>query len=82
MAPFGEAEAKRHQAAWASHLKSPVEVTNSIGMKFVLIPVGEFLMGSPELEEGRKDDEQLHRVRITKPFYPGVYEVTQCSTNK
>ncbi len=46
-------------------------------MKFVLIPAGEFLMGSPESEEYREDDEQQHRVRITKPFYLGVHEVTQ-----
>ena len=41
-------------------------------MKLVLIPPGEFQMGSPE-----EDNEYPHRVRITKPFYLGVYEVTQ-----
>jgi formylglycine-generating enzyme required for sulfatase activity len=54
------------------------EITNSIGMKLVLIPAGEFQMGSPESEQGRDDDEgPVHRVRITKPFYLGQYEVTQ-----
>ncbi len=52
-------------------------ITNSIGMKLALVPAGEFLMGSPEGEENRGDDEQQHRVRITQPFYLGVYEVTQ-----
>ena len=52
-------------------------ITNSIGMKLVLIPAGEFLMGSPEGEAEREDDEYQHRVRITKSFYLGVYEVTQ-----
>ena len=52
-------------------------IENSIGMKLVLIPPGEFLMGSPEIEPDRRDDEHQHRVRITKPFYLGVYEVTQ-----
>lgn len=53
-------------------------ITNSIGMKLKLIPSGEFLMGSPESEEARDSDEgPQHRVRITKPFYLGVYEVTQ-----
>ena len=57
----------------------PLEViTNSIGMKLALIPAGEFLMGSPETEEGRRDDEgPQHIVRITQPFYLGVYPVTQ-----
>jgi formylglycine-generating enzyme required for sulfatase activity len=51
-------------------------ITNSIGMKLALIPAGEFLMGSPQGESGQGDDEKQHRVRITKPFYLGVYEVT------
>jgi formylglycine-generating enzyme required for sulfatase activity len=55
----------------------PVETVNSIGMKLALIPPGQFLMGSPEFEEGRQSNEMLHQVRITKPFYLGVYEVTQ-----
>ncbi|MGE0755707.1 MAG: caspase family protein, partial [Pirellulaceae bacterium] len=52
-------------------------LTNSIGMKLALIPAGEFRMGSPENEEERFSGEYQHRVRITKPFYLGVYEVTQ-----
>ena len=43
-------QAKAHQAAWAEHLGVPVEYTNSIGMKFVLIPPGEFTMGSTPAE--------------------------------
>mgnify|MGYP003335685910 CR=1 FL=1 len=52
-------------------------VENSIGMKFVLIPKGTFLMGSPPDEEGREDDEPQHEVTITRDFHLGVYEVTQ-----
>jgi len=55
-----------------------VEVTNSIGMKFRLIPAGEFWMGAvPGDDEANDDESPRHRVEITKPFYLGVYEVTQ-----
>ncbi len=50
VAPFDAAQAKKHQQAWADYLGVPVEVTNSIGMKLVLIPPGEFDMGSTEEE--------------------------------
>ena len=47
-------------------------------MKLVRIPPGEFLMGAPESEASSSEDERpQHRVRITKPFHMGVYEVTQ-----
>jgi sulfatase modifying factor 1 len=53
-------------------------VTNSIGMKLTLIKAGEFLMGSPEDDKDASDDEKpQHRVRITRPFYLGVHEVTR-----
>ena len=53
-------------------------ITNSIGMKLVLIPAGEFLMGSPDSDKDAQDDEKpQHRVRITRPFYLGATEVTQ-----
>jgi len=95
VAPFDATQAKEHQAAWARHLGVPVEMTNSIGMKMVLIPPGEFEMGATEaeiaqrLERAKAANEPgwyidhltyetpQHRVRITKPFYLGLYEVTQ-----
>jgi formylglycine-generating enzyme required for sulfatase activity len=52
-------------------------ITNSIGMKLVLIPAGKFLMGSPEKEAERHPGEVQHEVEITRPFYMGAYEVTQ-----
>jgi formylglycine-generating enzyme required for sulfatase activity/serine/threonine protein kinase len=55
----------------------PTVVKNSIGMWFAYIPAGEFLMGSPEGELDRDDDEYQHRVCITEPIYMGVFEVTQ-----
>ncbi len=49
-----------------------------LGVKFVLIPAGTFMMGSPEDEEGRWDTgERLHHVTISKPFYMQITQVTQ-----
>ncbi len=50
---------------------------NRIGMRFVKILPGTFLMGSPASEKGRERDEKLHRVKLTKGFYISVTEVTQ-----
>ncbi len=58
-------------------------LTNSIGMKFVRIPAGEFLMGAPDSAKyAEKNERPQHRVRITKPFAPGVYEVTRLEFQK
>jgi formylglycine-generating enzyme required for sulfatase activity/serine/threonine protein kinase len=92
MAPFESQQAKDHQTAWASYLGTKVETINSAGMPMILIPPGEFLMGStnaqvqPEVDGaantdankiGRKEVEQpQHRVAITKPFRIGATEVT------
>ncbi len=92
IAPFDAAAAKAHQEAWAKHLGVPVEYTNSLGMKFRLIPPGEFTMGSTaeEIAAALKDvggDKYLqkciqseapqHKVILTQPIYLGVNEVTQ-----
>lgn len=70
---------------------APHVVSNVIGMQFILIPAGEFMMGSeeapevlaaayPQLERARfldlADEAPVHRVRITRPFYLGQHEVT------
>ena len=64
------------QKAAAKEAGVPVAFENAIGMRFVLIPAGTFLMGSPATEEGRDGDEVQHEVVLTKPFYLGVTEVT------
>jgi formylglycine-generating enzyme required for sulfatase activity len=46
-------------------------------MTFSWIPPGTFLMGSPPDEQGRSQDEVLHRVTIPKGFRMGVHPVTQ-----
>jgi formylglycine-generating enzyme required for sulfatase activity len=56
---------------------------NRIGMEFILIPAGEFQMGSNDKdasddeEPAHGDEKPVHTVRITQPFYLGKYEVTQ-----
>jgi formylglycine-generating enzyme required for sulfatase activity len=67
-------------------------LTNSIGMKLVLIPAGEFMMGSTAeeiawaVEKGKGDGSQpndclgetpRHPVKISQPFYMSMYPVTQ-----
>src|SRR5690349_9861473 len=66
----------------------PKSITNSLGMKLVLVPAGEFKMGADEpkadtmrafpfFDPSILDREwPSHKVRITKPFYMGAYEVT------
>src|SRR5262249_5580065 len=52
--------------------------TNSIGMRFAWCPPGTFHMGSPEDEVDRDDNEgPRHAVTISRPFFLGVYPVTQ-----
>lgn len=46
-------------------------------MEMIYCGPGEFLMGSPPGEEDRWSDEALHRVKLTKGFWLGKYEVTQ-----
>jgi formylglycine-generating enzyme len=70
---------------------APQTISNSLGMQFVLIPSGEFMMGSDEpvevlakdfplLEQKRfaelVDETPVHKVQISKPFYLGQHEVT------
>ena len=58
-------------------LEAEVWTVPGIDLKMKRIPAGTFTMGSPKEEEYRRDDEVQHEVRISKPFYMGVYEVTQ-----
>jgi formylglycine-generating enzyme required for sulfatase activity len=53
---------------------------NSIGITFNLIPSGEFMMGcSPD--DSQCDEHEIsqpqHKVKITKPFFMGITEITQ-----
>jgi formylglycine-generating enzyme required for sulfatase activity len=73
-------------ALFAAHLVAPgpadffIEPTT--GMVLVAIRPGSFMMGSPEDEPGRNDDEVRHRVIISRLFYMGQHEVTQAEWTK
>jgi hypothetical protein len=55
----------------------PEIITTQVGqIKLKRVPAGTFLMGSPA-GEGSNDEHPQHEVRISRPFYLGVYEVTQ-----
>jgi formylglycine-generating enzyme required for sulfatase activity len=77
----GAAEIKRVRQAWAKYLgrgeEEEIDLGGGVKLKLVLIPPGKFLMGSPEDEKDREENEELHEVEITRPFYLGAYEVTQ-----
>jgi len=49
---------------------------NSLGMEFVLIPAGTFVMGSPPDEPYRNANEVQHQVTMSEPFYMQTTEVT------
>ncbi len=56
----------------------PENFINSAEMEFILVPPGEFDMGSSMREKRRKLWESpVHRVKLEKPFYLGKYPVIQ-----
>ena len=55
----------------------PEFLTTRVGqIKLKQIPAGTFLMGSPD-GEGDADEHPQREIRISRPFYLGIYEVTQ-----
>ena len=79
--PFNAGEALRRRNTTANQLGIRTELNVDLGggvtMTFVLIPAGEFMMGSPDDEPGRFSDERLHRARVMNPFYMATTEVTR-----
>jgi len=72
------AKVSKEQIAEAKKLGVPVAFENSVGMKFVLAPSGQFMMGSAEDEVGRYPVEgPQHKVTIGKAFYVSIHQTTQ-----
>jgi formylglycine-generating enzyme required for sulfatase activity len=46
-------------------------------MELVLIAAGDFVAGSPQTEPGHQPDETLYPVRVARPFYMSIHEVTR-----
>jgi formylglycine-generating enzyme len=76
------------QIVAARAIGKPVAFENSVGMRFVLIPAGEFMMGGKftPAETAKKyggkaahyaGEHPRRKVKISKPFYMGVFELTQ-----
>jgi len=82
-------------SARAGQMPTTREFTNSIGMKFVRIEAGTFMMGINQRKlpkeltgkfkyrtDGDADEQPLHEVAISKPFYMGICEVTNIEYEK
>ncbi len=54
-----------------------IDLSGGVNLEMVLIPSGTFMMGSPDKEKFRFENEAQHEVTISKPFYMGIYQVTQ-----
>ena len=88
--PASEAVVQQTQREWAKHLGVEISQQNSIGMTLMLIPPGEFTMGTTEAEFERlaalipnadehahvRNEMPSHRVRLERPFWIGQSEVT------
>lgn len=61
----------------AAQAEKTIDLGNEVSLTLVLVPAGEFDMGSPMSELKRDDDEAQHHIKLTKPFYMGKFEVTQ-----
>ncbi len=55
--------------------KLPKNITNAIGMEFILVKEGNFNMGD-EFKDGFKEEQPVHQVYLSN-YYIGKYEVTQ-----
>ncbi len=54
----------------------PQTISSPQGTELVLVGPGRFKMGASRREPGRRANEVLREVEITKPFYLAVHEVT------
>jgi formylglycine-generating enzyme required for sulfatase activity len=56
-----------------------LDLGSGVKLDLVLIPAGEFEMGS---NDGEKNERPVHKVKITRAFYIGKYATTQAQFEK
>jgi serine/threonine protein kinase/formylglycine-generating enzyme required for sulfatase activity len=83
-----EKQAREYQEQWVKRLRLPIEQTNALGLKLMLIPPGKFAMGTSDAQmalwmQGNARSKSSfygeppqHMVTISRPFYLGKFEVT------
>ncbi|MBQ7589727.1 MAG: formylglycine-generating enzyme family protein [Verrucomicrobia bacterium] len=54
-----------------------IPLSEDVNLRMIWIEPGTFMMGSPEDELGRKDNETQHQVTLTQGYWLGKYEITQ-----
>jgi formylglycine-generating enzyme required for sulfatase activity len=64
-----------------NHAIAQKNFTNSLGMEFVAIPAGSFMMGAND-QDAYDTEKPPHKVTISKAFHMGKYEVTQAEWEK
>ena len=67
---------KEHAGLQAGDVKA-ITLPGGVAMVMVYVAPGSFMMGSPETEEGRYNNETQHRVTLTEGYWIGKYPVTQ-----
>ncbi|MEM7353157.1 MAG: SUMF1/EgtB/PvdO family nonheme iron enzyme, partial [Acidobacteriota bacterium] len=63
-------------AAEARDRETPPVIRTAQGQELRLIEGGQFSMGASRREPGRRSNEVLREVKITRPFYLGVHEIS------
>lgn len=57
--------------------EAPRELTNQAGIKLKLFVMRDHLtMGAPRSEKGQRANEFQRNIRLTKPFYASIFEIT------
>jgi formylglycine-generating enzyme required for sulfatase activity len=66
--------ALQKKGARVSNSEGVIKAKNGYPLK--LIPPGTFVMGSSRREQGRRSNETLRKIKLQRPFYMGIREIT------